>query len=1080
MQQHQEEEAEEEDQEAAKRDFLQLILSTLASAASIDSEAAAGVNSSIDAVITAASPAQLAAAASLPRAPSVQDLAVFAAAAGLPFETVTQAAASSRLSVTTDAQGGTSTTTLRGSSFRLVAPTSNGGGSSGSGSGVAAPGGGLPPRSASANSNSSNGSPGRRPVSAQLPPPLAAGTGADPVTTGTARPSAVATGVAADEHSSILTALGGAQQLLGTDLPLTGLSGRYNNLLLATQQQGTEEEEGPRPASTSSKGIGLTAPAGPEQQAVGGLEEEAAVSAAAPVMSAETHATASTTAIVSAYPSVPEIQPSSPTAADTGASAARAPSNRLSDVLAAARQSSLRRPSLSLSRASSGALPVGGTSSNSSSNNSMMAAVLAPAAGAALATSGAAAAAAATAGTTVATVGVAATVFALRQAAGLFQFGGRVAASAVMAAPKAAAWAWDLAQAHRVVPDTTSATRRHSVSTAATSSSSSSPLWSAFTGLLTPAPAQSTVEGPTPHTAASPASADMHAAQAAVTSSSNESSMPPSLGGIATHRWAPSAGRSTAASVAVVMLTPLALLLQWPARTATILFEVWIWGMLMLAGSFLAVPLGLLRYLGLLPQRLVLRNSGPPAATSSAQQSTTAGGGFAAQRDNTAWMGNDDDEGQTAPAGAVGAPASSLSLLTVTVVPEEHEVVGDDVMSPTAAAAAASASGGGAAGGGVVPPTPAPSMEAPSSSSGGAQRTWSMSFLSAALSRLGSSTGLTQTPTPTTPSDSNNSNATPAEVPASAAAASSPGSVSGLTGPRVPRSLSRLSKGAAVASRPAAATVALSTPGAAASLVSRSSSSDTTNSSISRTSSSNSGSTGGGSRLLGSRWLSGRRVAASTPAGLQRFAERASAQAAATTGQDADVGGAGSRSWWWPSWAQSGADTTTPTAATAGPTDSAPLTHQRSGSFVMPATPPPTPMFTSFSDSTRQLLSPTTSPSAAAAAGSQAATGGMTTDAAGVAAGAIQGSSHLWAAVSHATQAFVLLVLQPGMWLAGALLQLVHDGVATAAWLAGWAIWWALLPARLAWWGLVLPGRVAYRMCEGVMWVAGRGQTVGV
>lgn len=64
------------------------------------------------------------------------------------------------------------------------------------------------------------------------------------------------------------------------------------------------------------------------------------------------------------------------------------------------------------------------------------------------------------------------------------------------------------------------------------------------------------------------------------------------------------------------------------------------------------------------------------------------------------------------------------------------------------------------------------------------------------------------------------------------------------------------------------------------------------------------------------------------------------------------------------------------------------------------------------------------------------------------------------------------LVWQFAQWLWGAWAQLGHYGVATTAWLAGWFLWWAVLPARLAWWGVLFAGRAATAAWQGLLWAA--------
>jgi hypothetical protein len=87
-------------------------------------------------------------------------------------------------------------------------------------------------------------------------------------------------------------------------------------------------------------------------------------------------------------------------------------------------------------------------------------------------------------------------------------------------------------------------------------------------------------------------------------------------------------------------------------------------------------------------------------------------------------------------------------------------------------------------------------------------------------------------------------------------------------------------------------------------------------------------------------------------------------------------------------------------------------------------------------------------------------------------AAATAGGSHLLSAAASIRQAFLLLVLGPVVWLWGAFTQLGLSGAETAAWLVGWALWWAVLPARLAWWGVLGSGRIAAFVWQGVMLVA--------
>jgi hypothetical protein len=177
-----------------------------------------------------------------------------------------------------------------------------------------------------------------------------------------------------------------------------------------------------------------------------------------------------------------------------------------------------------------------------------------------------------------------------------------------------------------------------------------------------------------------------------------------------------------AASVAAAALGPLALLLQWPARTATILFEVVMWVM----GAPVAVCLGLLRYVGLLPHS---PKRHIPAAAMYSSTGVTPEAAARAHADSHAqalvqvmapsvrsaaaqapagalYTGSALPAPQRAPnsvsAASMVAGMGALPLLA-TVVPEEHEGVhvDDKVISPRGTAAVVR----------PVPPTSAPSME---------------------------------------------------------------------------------------------------------------------------------------------------------------------------------------------------------------------------------------------------------------------------------------------------------------------------------------------------------------------------------
>jgi hypothetical protein len=229
----------------------------------------------------------------------------------------------------------------------------------------------------------------------------------------------------------------------------------------------------------------------------------------------------------------------------------------------------------------------------------------------------------------------------------------------------------------------------------------------------------------------SPAVADMRGARCSPSGpSANHSHVPPSLGGPGFRVWAPSAGSGTAASIAAAALSPAALLLQWPARTVTILFEVAVWVVFQLLIGPLTLLLGVLRYSGLLSAR----SPGRPALSSVA-----AAGGFAAQGQIMPPPGANalpaplpqtaatavptssatDPDGTVLQAGEVamreaegsvsgGGGVSELAPvpLSATAVPEEHEVCGEEVVSPSGRIISPSNVPFS-----EMPPTPAPSLE---------------------------------------------------------------------------------------------------------------------------------------------------------------------------------------------------------------------------------------------------------------------------------------------------------------------------------------------------------------------------------
>jgi hypothetical protein len=350
--------------------------------------------------------------------------------------------------------------------------------------------------------------------------------------------------------------------------------------------------------------------------------------------------------------------------------------------------------------------------------------MLAPVASAALT----AAAAAAVAGgallppiiAALASAGFAAAVFLFRQAVWLSAEMAQWAALAASAGPRAAAWLGQQAWPHI----------QHAAATlpAAGSTSSLGVLLTGTTGRGSPASLTAEENGPFAATypaaigqlegeVTSPAAHDLVAAQFSPSGpSANHSTTPPSLGGPGFRVWAPAAGRRMAASFAAVAVAPLALLLQWPATTATILFEVVMWVITLMMGAPLAVCLGFLSYVGLLPRSAVR-----PVPAAAMYSSSGLGPGSPVQVQATAPSARPAAQ---APAGAMytdsvlsaaqlpsgraastaGMEASTSALpLSATVVPEEHEGVhvDDKVVSPRGAVAVVR----------PVPPTPAPSME---------------------------------------------------------------------------------------------------------------------------------------------------------------------------------------------------------------------------------------------------------------------------------------------------------------------------------------------------------------------------------
>lgn len=217
--------------------------------------------------------------------------------------------------------------------------------------------------------------------------------------------------------------------------------------------------------------------------------------------------------------------------------------------------------------------------------------------------------------------------------------------------------------------------------------------------------------------------------------------LPPSLGGSASSRWAPAAGSPAAASLTAVVLSPLAVLWQWPYRTVTILLEASFWALVFTVITPFTAWLGLLRYIGLLPRE----SPGRPAASSveaagglAAQgpqgpgtahlaAAGAAGAGDAEAQGPAGVIGTGhitrgrhgpagvDTEGRELTAAAAAAAASAAggvvrgavgSVLSVPVVPEEDEVMDNElVTSPVRSGSTYRYSFN------HTPPTPAPSLE---------------------------------------------------------------------------------------------------------------------------------------------------------------------------------------------------------------------------------------------------------------------------------------------------------------------------------------------------------------------------------
>jgi hypothetical protein len=59
--------------------------------------------------------------------------------------------------------------------------------------------------------------------------------------------------------------------------------------------------------------------------------------------------------------------------------------------------------------------------------------------------------------------------------------------------------------------------------------------------------------------------------------------------------------------------------------------------------------------------------------------------------------------------------------------------------------------------------------------------------------------------------------------------------------------------------------------------------------------------------------------------------------------------------------------------------------------------------------------------------------------------------------MGNTVQQLLQIMLTPVLWYVDAVSSVLRSGVHTAAWLVELAVWWALLPGRVAWWSVMLP-----------------------
>lgn len=77
--------------------------------------------------------------------------------------------------------------------------------------------------------------------------------------------------------------------------------------------------------------------------------------------------------------------------------------------------------------------------------------------------------------------------------------------------------------------------------------------------------------------------------------------------------------------------------------------------------------------------------------------------------------------------------------------------------------------------------------------------------------------------------------------------------------------------------------------------------------------------------------------------------------------------------------------------------------------------------------------------------------------------------------VGATVQQLAQIMLAPVLWYVDAVSSVLRSGVHTATWLVELAVWWALLPGRLAWWGVSLPFRASAAVVAVIMHSNSRG-----